>query len=376
MVNWNYYRQCRRRYFRLTSPFIIGFFIIVFYTEFLAFRAGQYTEINEVKYYVPTTSKSLNYSDDKLLKSTKRKSLNPIEEKQTYTYENFTQSNQSLCSIQSNLRGPHQKVISISVYGSTVNYTDNAMFAWETTIFPFLIPLANEAKLFLPSWIIRLYIDFTGSTKMQQDFLHNFSNIDICDMHNIPMFGSSLISNLPKRMWRFLPIFDPFVDYFLSRDLDSPIMKRDTETVDMWLSDEQRKYFFHMSRDHKHHNVPVLAGLWGAAPIRARHYLFHLFRPMLVPSIALQFTYTGGDQEFLADLIWRNIKTHSLTFDSYSCRKLGGRSFLSQRPLADNCFLGCIRPCCTNITSLEIYKRKYLCPFVCRPKNHRDWIYC
>ncbi|CAF4364229.1 unnamed protein product, partial [Rotaria sordida] len=146
----------------------------------------------------------------------------------------------SLCSIQSDHRGPNQKVISISVYGSSSNYTDNGMFAWETSIFSFLIPLANEVKLLLPSWIIRLYIDFTGSTKSQKNFLYNFSNIDICDIHNIPMFGSSLVSYLPGKMWRFLPVFDPFVDYFLSRDLDSPIMKRETETIDMWLSDNER----------------------------------------------------------------------------------------------------------------------------------------
>ncbi|CAF3330529.1 unnamed protein product, partial [Rotaria sp. Silwood2] len=232
-----------------------------------------------------------------------------------------------------------------------------------------------EVKTLLPSWIIRLYIDFTGSTKSQQEFLYNFSNVDICDIHNMPMFGSSLVSYLPGKMWRFLPIFDPFVDFYLSRDLDSPMMKRETETIDMWLSDKQKKYFFHIARDNKHHTVPILGGLWGASPARARRYLFHIFQPMLVPSIARQYK-GAGDQLFLADNIWGKVRRHSLIFDSYSCKILGGQPFLSQRPIGDNCFLGCIRPCCTNATSHSSQNRNNICPPACRPKNHRNWIYC
>ncbi|CAF4601910.1 unnamed protein product, partial [Rotaria sp. Silwood2] len=239
----------------------------------------------------------------------------------------------------------------------------------------FLIPLANEVKTLLPSWIIRLYIDFTGSTKSQQEFLYNFSNVDICDIHNMPMFGSSLVSYLPGKMWRFLPIFDPFVDFYLSRDLDSPIMKRETETIDMWVSDKQKKYFFHIARDNKQHTVPILGGLWGASPARARRYLFHIFQPMLVPSIARQYK-GAGDQQFLSDYIWSNVKTYSLIFDSYYCNIFGGQPFLSQRPIGDNCFLGCIRSCCINTTSSGSPNQNNTCPPACRPKDHQDWIYC
>jgi hypothetical protein len=77
------------------------------------------------------------------------------------------------------------------------------MYSWNTRILPFLEPLANEVKLVLPSWTIRLYVDFTGSTKFQQDLLYNFLNIDVCDMSNISMFGSSLLTYLPGRLWRF-----------------------------------------------------------------------------------------------------------------------------------------------------------------------------
>ncbi|CAF4149784.1 unnamed protein product, partial [Rotaria sordida] len=178
----NYY--CRHlygcRWFCLTIFFIVGFLTYAFHPDILSFLPSKYTKVNNIKSYVPVIIEPST--------SPEVKQLNSEEEKQSYTYENFIQWNRSLCSIQSDHRGPNQKVISISVYGSSSNYTDNGMFGWDTSIFSFLIPLANEVKLLLPSWIIRLYIDFTGSTKSQQNFLYNFSNIDICDIHNISMF--------------------------------------------------------------------------------------------------------------------------------------------------------------------------------------------
>jgi len=290
--------------------------------------------------------------------------------KSNYNYENFTQWNRTLCNKISDHRGAHQKVIAISIYR-----TDNPLFSSEITNIKFLKQLSNEINILLPEWILRVYIDFTDSIKSQQEFLNNFSNIDICDINNIPIFGSSLRSYLPGKMWRFLPIFDPYVDYLLSRDLDSPIIQRETETIDMWLSNEQEKHFFYIARDNIVHGVPILGGLWGAAMRRARYKLFTIFEPMLIPSIAQLYTETG-DQRFLRDYVWNFVKNNALIFDSYFCQKLNGRPFLSQRPRG-NCFLGCLRPCCNNIieNDFNVVPLKP-CPIECRPKEHLDWIYC
>jgi hypothetical protein len=301
--------------------------------------------------------------------------VKPSEKNSNYIYRVFTEWNRSLCSNQSDHRGPHQKVIAVSIYVTTSNYTDNPLFSWNETILTFLEPLSNEVKLLLPSWIIRIYIDFTGSTKAQRDFLYKFSNIDICDMKDLPLFGSSLLTFLPGKMWRFVPIFDPYVDYTLSRDLDSPIIQRETETIDMWMSDEQENNYFYIARDHNEHGVPILGGLWGAATKRARYSLFDTFQPILVPLIARQYT-GAGDQQFVSDVVWPKVKQRSLSFDSHFCQKYGSRPFLSQRPKG-NCFLGCVRPCCDDTTRNE-NSSKYMkpCPIECRPKDHQDWIYC
>jgi hypothetical protein len=247
------------------------------------------------------------------------------------------------------------------------------MFSWKA-ILSFLKPLANEIKLLLPSWIIRVYIDFTSSTESQRELFYNFSNVDVCDITNLPLFGASLYTYLPGKMWRFLPVFDPFVDYMLSFDLDSPMTQRQTDTINMWISDEHKSKFFYIARDHYKHEVPILGGLWGAAMTRARDHLSHAFQPMLVPSIGRQYNGTG-DQQFLWDYIWKKVKDYSLTFDSYFCEHYGGQPFPSQRPVG-NCFLGCIRSCCNNATNDDSKRKKIPCPIACRPRDHQDWIYC
>ena len=289
-------------------------------------------------------------------------------------YENFTQWNRTLCSPLADRRGPHQKVIAISIFGKESKVVDNPMYSWETSVLKFLQPLAEEIRILLPQWILRVYVDFTGSQQFQRDFFQKFSNIDICDMEKIPMFGSSVPSFLPGRMWRFLPIFDPYVDYLLSRDLDSPITPREVDTINMWLSNDQEKNFFYIARDHKEHAVPILAGLWGAATRRARKRLFDIFQPMLLPATRCLYK-DRDDQLFLSDFVWKYVKKNSLTFDSYSCRQFGGQPFPSQRPKGI-CYLGCIRPCCENTTEADVQATIKPCPIGCRPKEHLDWIYC
>jgi hypothetical protein len=70
--------------------------------------------------------------------------------KSNYIYEDFIQWNRTLCSKTSDHRGPYQKVIAISIYGTESKFTDNPMYSWETNILKFLKPLADEINLLLP----------------------------------------------------------------------------------------------------------------------------------------------------------------------------------------------------------------------------------
>ena len=60
--------------------------------------------------------------------------------------------------------------------------------------------------------------------------------------------------------WRFLPTLDSQVDFFMSRDLDSLIYKREFFAVQEWLKSRKT---LHIMRDHPLHKTPILGGMWG-----------------------------------------------------------------------------------------------------------------
>ena len=364
MLPRHFHRHGRRHIF-LIKCFIIGLLIFIYMnipsTYLDEDSQLQVEQIIEFGYENYRTKASLL-------------TLDHLRQRLGFTYERFTQWNRTLCSSASDRHGPHQKVIALSIYEIASSFSNNTMFSWNTSIIPFFEALVNEANTLLPSWTIRVYVDFTGSTISQRDFIFNFSNVDVCDMNDIPLFGSSLLTYLPGRLRRFLPIFDPYVDYVICNGLDSPITVRETETIDLWMSEEHKENFFYIARDHDSHSVPILGGLWGAATVRARQRLFDIFRLLLIPSVSSRYV-GAGDRQFLIDFVWDQVKNHSTIFDSFFCETLGGRPFLSQRP-KDICFLGCTRPCCTNTTETDYSQYIKPCPIQCRPKDHQDWTHC
>jgi len=59
---------------------------------------------------------------------------------------------------------------------------------------------------------------------------------------------------------RFSPIFYDDVDIAVSRDTDSRISDKEYQAVRDWESGDK---IFHAMRDHRLHNFPVMAGMWG-----------------------------------------------------------------------------------------------------------------
>ena len=57
------------------------------------------------------------------------------------------------------------------------------------------------------------------------------------------------------QVWRFVPMADPLVSEFHSRDLDSIVSKREVEAVNEWLKVDNKA--FHIMRDHKQHGSAI-----------------------------------------------------------------------------------------------------------------------
>ena len=98
-----------------------------------------------------------------------------------------------------------------------------------------------------------------GNLKLK-NLLHNYSFVDLCNVSQIIEL-QNISQSLEPMTWRFLPLLDPTVDRFLSRDSDSLILNREVAAVMQWLSKSEAT--FHIMRDHADHCNEILAGKYG-----------------------------------------------------------------------------------------------------------------
>ncbi|CAF3436162.1 unnamed protein product [Rotaria sp. Silwood1] len=274
---------------------------------------------------------------------------------------NLIENQTFLCSDYATRRGPHQRIISISLYGPK----ENKRFQYNQSL-SFLHELINDVNtIYSDNFILRIHHDDTISLSdviCPIECRHH--NVDFCNME------SKLF--IPPKIWRFIPAGDPLVDIMISRDLDSPLTQRERAAVDVWLASNKS---FHNMRDHPMHAVHMLGGMWG-------------FRPSLNPTVSLLIhnkihdrslvkRYRGiRDQSFLSREVWPQALSSIIVHDSFLCTKTYSKNsepFPTQRPSANeiNCYVGCVRPCCDD-GKLPFGE----CPKQCRPKDHPEWNYC
>ena len=172
-------------------------------------------------------------------------------ERKEFPLENVT------CDLYNVLRrGPNQKIIGYSLYGSNKGYYKE---------FKTIIKLIEK---YYPDWILRIYYDEIVDKEficelecLKWDKKHKIYNdrVDLCPIKNL-RYGLNEIniwdgSYIHGMKWRWLPLGDPFADIFMSRDSDSWITQREKDSVDVWLKSNT---LFHVMRDHPYHGVPIL----------------------------------------------------------------------------------------------------------------------
>lgn len=106
--------------------------------------------------------------------------------------------------------------------------------------------------------------------------------------------------------YRFLPLLDDpaETERFIVRDTDSKPSLRELEAVRAW---EESGAPFHIIRDNRVHNVPILGGTWGAIPGCIPNFdkLLRAWMSQLegFPGNP-RGRYHGTDQRFLASAVW------------------------------------------------------------------------
>jgi len=193
------------------------------------------------------------------------------------------------------------KVISFSLFGTDPTYTGGAIAnAW----------LARE---YFPGWTCRFYV---GTTAMAAAALTE-AGAEVVDCSDRPQDWSALL-------WRYETLTDPSIEAHLFRDCDSRLTAREAAAAAEW---EASGKDFYIIRDHPEHNMPMLAGMWGATAAGAR-----LIAPLL-PAVA-DNDNRFVDQLWLRDHIYPVARDRALIHDEF--RTLPGETpqpIAAPRPL-------------------------------------------
>jgi hypothetical protein len=106
-----------------------------------------------------------------------------------------------LCSLYATRRGPHQRIIAISLFGPK----ENQRFQFGRSL-AFLHALINDMNVIYPdNYTLRVYHDDTiNVTDVICPLECKHPNVDFCSMKE-KLF-------IPPKIWRFIPAGDPLVD--------------------------------------------------------------------------------------------------------------------------------------------------------------------
>ncbi|XP_046448599.1 uncharacterized protein LOC124197263 [Daphnia pulex] len=267
----------------------------------------------------------------------------------------------STCSCEADRRGPNQSVVSFSLYG---DLTDPAVS--DRYIRPLRALIANISRIY-PDWIVRIYHNFsTEDGRELKEMLNNSAKIDFCDVDPILRLRNIRPTVFPMT-WRFLPLLDPLVDRFMSRDTDSELIRREIDAVRQWLSASDAT--FHAMRDHPWHcNTEILGGLWGAKVHQRRRDIGRVVEKMFKRPMP---SFHGVDQLLLKFYLWPLAVKDSVIHDSYCCETFPSSSLLPfpTRRQDSSSFVG-------SVYTNQSLPSPGMCPEKCRPQRHPDWNEC
>ena len=199
-----------------------------------------------------------------------------------------------------------RKIISYCLYGSIPMYLHGA------------IRNAEQAPQLYPDWQTRFYVGESVP-------------VDVCN--TLRGLGAEVVpvteqEDASAMLWRFRPAGETDVNIVISRDCDSRLSSREANAVRAWLAGNK---LFHIMRDHPHHTIPILGGMWGARgeSLYDLRKLLDSFQPDGLK---------GADQIFLAKYIYPRYKNNSCIHDSFFKYEWVGRFFPEARK--DSSFVG------------------------------------
>jgi hypothetical protein len=165
---------------------------------------------------------------------------------------------------------------------------------------------ARLAKEIYPDWTARFYVAQDVPSTYITAIKEYGAEIVHCEMNN----------SYDGLNWRFRPLNEPDVDYWISRDADSRLSWRERNAVDEWLDSDKSA---HLLRDCHNHGYTIMAGMFGI-----NNKLFH----SRYGSLNLDndnANLRDADQTLLNDKLWPLIKHDHLCHDHWRNSKIVGQ---------------------------------------------------
>ena len=191
------------------------------------------------------------------------------------------------------IMGLGMNLITFSLFGDNPLYCQGA------------VENANTARVIYPEWTARFYV--------AQDVPEHY-------IEEIEDYGAEVVRCEKKNSydglnWRFRPLHDPDVEYWISRDADSRLSWRERNAVDEWMESDKAA---HLLRDCHNHGYTIMAGMFGI-----NNKLFHK-RYGMINLDNINANYREADQTVLEQHLWPLIKDDHVCHDHWRNSEIVG----------------------------------------------------
>lgn len=112
----------------------------------------------------------------------------------------------------------------------------------------------NLAKEHYPNWEVRIHYNSTVPEKFIEEYREMGAKCILCENIGVNKM------NWEGMFWRWLPLNDKNVDFWISRDADSRLSQREADIVKEWMNSGKT---LHCIRDHRCHMHCIMGGMFG-----------------------------------------------------------------------------------------------------------------
>lgn len=171
------------------------------------------------------------------------------------------------------------------------------------------------ATKYFPNWVVRIYYNNTVPEKYIKEYESLNAECILCGNLGVNRM------NWEGMFWRWLPLDDTNVHFWVSRDADSRLSQREANILKEWCDSDKT---LHCIRDHRCHFNYIMGGLFGINnDLFHKRYKFKKVKDIIKESYNIYRERSYNiDQIFLNDKLWNMLRNDVMAHISNGGRKV------------------------------------------------------